>query len=104
MLTIYLMLAVFTIGNAIWTYVNVRETAIRKKILDAACLSAEQMQVEARDLLRKAQTATVGQDHKVCAECERIVTKHQTDETGKTLCVNCLADKANGHQRVKING
>lgn len=103
MLTIYVMLAVFTIGNALWTVHNVRETAVRKKILDAACLSAEQMKTEAADLLRKAKAVTTSDEHKVCSECGRITVKHET-ENGKTTCVNCLADLANGYKRVKVNG
>jgi hypothetical protein len=98
MLTIYLMLAVFTIANGVWTIINWREMQMRKKVLGAAVLSAEQMQSQARELLRRAQNVSVGQDYKVCSECKRITARHQTDDSGKITCVNCLG------KLVKVNG
>jgi len=73
------------IGNIAWAFHNWQ---LRGK-LTALITEAESSLKRSRQLFANAQMSSIEQEHKVCSHCERIVTKHTTDDEGKTVCVNC---------------
>jgi hypothetical protein len=87
MLAIEIILVLITVGNAAWAVINYRVTST---LLGRAN--------EVAALLTKAkgvsEAANIDKEFGVCFDCERIVTRHQTDEQGVTRCVNCAAEKA----------
>ena len=105
MLTMWIILILFALGNCWWSWKNwaMREEHTNARLEDLAEIA--KVKRSAMELFRTAELSAVQQEHKVCATCHRIVVKHSTDEAGVTTCVNCAADRVNGFANgVRISG
>jgi formylmethanofuran dehydrogenase subunit E len=89
MLTMWALLAIFTLANGVWSVLNWR---VRQEYLNdhlSAMDEIAKVKAAAMNLFRAAERSSIDQEHKVCSVCTRIVARHTTDESGQTVCVNC---------------
>jgi uncharacterized paraquat-inducible protein A len=84
MLTIWILLGLFTAANFWWTLLNWRTA----RTLSNEALSIAAERLRASMLLEKAKDDQVGKPHKVCAECHRIVARY-SEADGRVVCPNC---------------
>jgi cytochrome c553 len=87
-----ILVLIMTLLNGVWAIQNWRHSRANVKTsLDAASMqaSAELFLKSARKIFERSK---MEQEFAVCSECHRLVTRHDTDENGKTTCVNCAAN------------
>lgn len=97
MLTIEIILCLAVVGNFGWAYWSwsVHKNRMRfYRMMDTSTQSAkadaDQM---LRSAIRAAGSSMAGQEFKVCSSCKRIVALHETDESGQTVCANCMLQR-----------
>jgi formamidopyrimidine-DNA glycosylase len=104
MLTTEIILCLATLGNIGWAYWNYRTHRNRTLLYQVMERSSQTVKAHADDLLRAAMNAANnslhGQEYKVCSVCQRIVALHETDESGKTVCANCMLQRTKDLARV----
>jgi hypothetical protein len=102
MLTIYIMLVIFTTANAVWSVLSWREHMNRAKLYRDKDSEIVSLKLESEKFLQKARTlaqeAATEKEYLVCSVCKRIVVRHELDDDGSVHCINCAAKK------VLVNG